>query len=162
VTDEKKTSRSPDARSEGALDPRIGLAAVKAAPDSLRERVLAAIGAAPQISTSPRAGVTLVRTEASEWKNGPAPGVRYKEIHRDPQRGARSILYRMEPGSKFPDHRHDFLEEIFVLEGSAWLSGQLLRAGDYCCSNPGTEDYAISTAEGTTFLVFLTEEAARP
>ncbi len=64
----------------------------------------------------------------------------------------------MEPGAKFPDHRHDFLEEIFVLEGSAWLSGQLLRAGDYCRSEPGTEDYAISTVEGATFVVFLNEE----
>ena len=158
MTDEKKTFGASDAE---ALDPHLGLAAVAAAPDGLRARVLAGVANAPQISTSPRAGVTLVRTDVSDWKDGPAPGVRYKEIHRDADRRSRSILYCMEPGSKFPDHRHDFLEEILVLEGSAWLSGQLLRAGDYCRSEPGTEDYAISTVEGATFVVFLTEEAAR-
>lgn len=161
MTDEKKTPSTPDVRAEEALDPRVGLAAAATPPDGLRARVLAVVAAEPQVSTFPRAGVTLVRTDASDWKNGPAPGVRYKEIHRDAERRSRSILYRMEPGSTFPDHRHDFLEEIFVLQGSAWLSGQLLRAGDYCRSDPGTDDYAISTVEGTTFLVFLTEEAAR-
>ena len=157
MTIEKKTPATADAE---ALDPRLGLAAVAPPPESLRGRVLAGLSAA-QISSSPRAGVTVVRTDVSDWKNGPAPGVRFKEIHRDADRRSRSILYRMEPGSKFPDHRHDFLEEILVLEGSAWLSGQLLRAGDYCRSEPGTEDYAISTVEGATFVVFLTEEAAR-
>ena len=161
MTDEKKTSSTPDVPGDGALDPRLGLAAAATPPDGLRARVLAAVATAPRVSASPRAGVTLVRTDAADWKNGPAPGVRYKEIHRDADRRSRSILYRMEPGSTFPDHRHDFLEEILVLEGSAWLSGQLLRAGDYCRSEPGTEDYAISTVEGTTFVVFLTEEAAR-
>ena len=158
MTDENRDHGADDDLRD--LDPRLGLAAVSPAPPGLKARVLAALDE-PRPSTTPRPGVTVVRTDVPEWKDCPFPGVQFKEIHRDAGRRSRSILYRMEPGSKFPDHRHSFLEEIFVLEGSALLSGQLLRAGDYCRSEPGTEDYAISSQEGALFVVFLSEEEPR-
>jgi hypothetical protein len=52
-----------------------------------------------------------------------------------------------------------FLEELFVLEGSAVVNGKLLRAGDYCRSEPGTSDQDIYSAEGAHSLAFLTEES---
>jgi anti-sigma factor ChrR (cupin superfamily) len=63
----------------------------------------------------------------------------------------------MEPGSQYPDHSHSFVEEIFVLEGSLSVGGQVLRAGDYCRSEPGTADQGLFTTEGVVFLVALSE-----
>ena len=100
-----------------------------------------------------------MRTPAAEWKTA-FPGVHYKDIHRDAARRSRSILFRMDPGSTYPDHAHTFVEELFVLEGSAVVNGKLLRAGDYCRSEPGTSDQDIYSAEGTVYLAFLTEESS--
>jgi quercetin dioxygenase-like cupin family protein len=148
---------------EDLLDPvafeALGLAAATPAPESLRERVLSAVAAMPERAASEiRPGVTLVRTSVVDWKVA-FPGVYCKELHRDTARRSRSILFRMEPKSRYPDHLHSFLEELFVLEGSAILTGRLLKAGDYCRSEPGTSDHDISTEEGVVFLAFLTEEA---
>lgn len=143
-----------DAAAEG-----LGVSAASPAPAGLRDRVLAAMRALPERAAETlRPGVLLVRTSSAEWKNA-FPGVQYKDIHRDAGRHSRSILFRMEPGSKYPDHSHTFLEELFVLEGSAVVNGKLLRAGDYCRSEPGTSDQDIFSAEGAVYLAFLTEES---
>ena len=52
------------------------------------------------------------------------------------------------------------MEELYVLEGSAVVNGKLLRAGDYCRSEPGTSDQDVYSAEGTLYLAFLTDESA--
>jgi len=137
----------------------LGVAAASAAPASLRERVLSAVREMPErAATTLGPGVLLVRTTASEWKSA-FPGVQYKDIHRDAARRSRSILFRMEPGSRYPDHSHTFVEELYVLEGSAVVNGKLLRAGDYCRSEPGTADRDIYSAEGTIYLAFMTDES---
>ncbi len=143
-----------DAVAEG-----LGLSAASPAPPSLRERVMSAVREMPErAATTLRPGVLLVRTEAAEWKTA-FPGVEYKDIHRDASRRSHSILFRMQPGAKYPDHSHTFVEELFVLEGSAVVNGKTLRAGDYCRSEPGTSDQDIYSAEGALYLVFLTEES---
>ena len=143
-----------DAVAEG-----LGLSAASPAPAGLRDRVLSAVREMPERpATTLRPGVLLVRTTAAEWKTA-FPGVHYKDIHRDAARRSRSILFRMEPGSKYPDHSHTFVEELYVLEGSAVVNGKLLRAGDYCRSEPGTSDQDIYSAEGAVYLAFLTEES---
>ena len=144
-----------DAVAEG-----LGLSAASPAPTGLRDRVLAAVREMPERpATMLRPGVLLVRTPAAEWKTA-FPGVHYKDIHRDAARRSRSILFRMEPGSTFPAHSHTYVEELYVLEGSAVVNGKLLRAGDYCRSEPGTADQDVYSAEGTLYLAFLTDEGA--
>ena len=143
-----------DAVAEG-----LGLSAASPAPAGLRDRILSAVREMPERpATTLRPGVLLVRTTAAEWKTA-FPGVHYKDIHRDAARRSRSILFRMEPGSTFPEHSHTYVEELYVLEGSAVVNGKLLRAGDYCRSDPGTSDKDIYSAEGTVYLAFLTDES---
>jgi quercetin dioxygenase-like cupin family protein len=141
----------------------LGLAAARPAPATLRARVLAGLPAdgGRDAVSYPRPGVTLVPSTVSEWKEGPSPGVQFKDIHRDETRRSHSFLLRMEPGSRYPDHSHSFVEEIFVIEGSLSAAGQLLRAGDYCRSEPGTADHDVFSAEGALFLVSLSEKQKR-
>ena len=144
----------------GAAARGLALAAATPAPAHLRARILANLpptGNGDSVR-HPRPGVLLVPSTVSEWKPGPAPGVSFKEIHRDEKRRTHSFLLRMDPGSRYPDHSHSFVEEIFVLEGSLSAAGQLLRAGDYCRSEPGTADHDVFSAEGTIFLVSLSEQ----
>jgi hypothetical protein len=141
----------------------LGLAAARPAPAPLRARILADIQGPPRGDAvlHPRPGVTLVPSTVSEWKDGPLPGVHFKDIHRDDARRSHSFLLRLEPGSRYPDHGHSFVEEIFVIEGSLSAAGKLLRAGDYCRSEPGTADHDVFSAEGALFLVSLSERQKR-
>jgi len=137
----------------------LAFAAATPAPASLRDRVLAGLprpGSADAI-VYPRPGVTLVHSTVTAWKEGPLPGIHIKKIHRDEKRRTQSFLLRMEPGSQYPDHGHSFIEEIYVIEGSFSVEGQVLRAGDYCRSEPGTADHGIVSSEGALFLVSLSE-----
>ncbi len=45
---------------------------------------------------------------------------------------------RLEPGAKFPRHRHTAPEEILMLEGDLIIDGQTYRPGDYIYSQPGS------------------------
>jgi anti-sigma factor ChrR (cupin superfamily) len=137
----------------------LGLAVATPAPAHLRDRILASVQASGRVEAvvHPRPGITLVHSAVKEWREGPLPGVSIKRIHKDEKRRSESFLFRMEPGSQYPDHSHSFVEEIFVIEGSFSVAGQMLRAGDYCRSEPGTADHGIFSAEGALFLVSLTE-----
>ncbi len=45
---------------------------------------------------------------------------------------------RLEPGAKFPRHRHAGLEELLMLEGDLIIDGDIYYPGDYICSQPGS------------------------
>jgi quercetin dioxygenase-like cupin family protein len=138
----------------------LALSVATPAPPHLRARILASLqaGGSLEAVVHPRPGITLVHSTAKEWREGPLPGISIKRIHKDKERRSESFLLRMEPGSQYPDHSHSFVEEIFVIEGSFSVGDQVLRAGDYCRSEPGTADHAIFSAEGALFLVSLSEQ----
>ena len=140
---------------------RIGLAAAAPVPPSLRERVLSSLDASARRdaggSDEIRPGVTLLRADGSKWRDFPFPGVRYRPLRRGDDGELRTLLIDMDPGSRYPDHPHDRVEEILVLRGTLESSGQTLREGDYCRSLPGTSDHDVFSPEGALFLVTLTD-----
>ncbi|MEP6800753.1 MAG: cupin domain-containing protein [Acidobacteriota bacterium] len=101
-----------------------------------------------------RPGISLVRSSLLPWGE-PSEGVRLKNFWPDSSSEARSFLLELLPGSVFPDHDHNALEEVFVLRGSFSVAGQVLREGDFCRSEPGTRDWNISSEEGALLLVRL-------
>jgi putative transcriptional regulator len=75
---------------------------------------------------------------ASGWQAIPLPGVRLFHFAGGPRaEGADCGLVRLEPGARFPLHRHGGDEWVFVLAGEAeeedtgarWLPGDLLHRG---------------------------------
>jgi quercetin dioxygenase-like cupin family protein len=45
---------------------------------------------------------------------------------------------RLEPGAKFPRHRHTAPEELLMLEGNLIIDGHIYHPGDYIYSQPGS------------------------
>ncbi len=154
----------------------IGLVAAPVRPaERLKDRVMGSLfengagpgaphapgpgpGPGPELESVPRTlevrpGVSLVRGGLG-WEEHSA-GVRVKNFGPDSTPQARSFLLELLPGSVFPDHEHDALEEVFVLRGSFSVAGQALREGDCCRSEPGTSDWDISSEEGALLLVRL-------
>ena len=62
-------------------------------------------------------GSTYIDVSKIEWEPTPFPGVWTKRLYSDAS-GRMTVVTRMEPGARLPDHRHVGLEQSFVLEGS--------------------------------------------
>jgi quercetin dioxygenase-like cupin family protein len=121
-------------------------------PPSLRARVLERIGAeSPAVFE--RDGSYFARGQRIDWLAGRGPGIEVKLLGIDVERGRRTVLIRMAPGTVYPAHRHVDLEEIYLLEGDYLIAGVLMHAGDYCRAGAGTVHHASRTLSGCTFIV---------
>ena len=98
-------------------------------------------------------GVSGVRSAVARWSPTPLPGIEEKFLAHDDERGVTTRLLRFAPGTRYPNHRHAGTEEIFVLEGSLTINGLLLSAGDYCRSDPGTEEAETFSETGGMAIV---------
>ncbi|MDQ6893504.1 MAG: cupin domain-containing protein [Acidobacteriota bacterium] len=149
----------------------LALAAIPVFPPAhLRERLWRALqsseaedvsGPSTAGAAQIRPGVSLVRSELLPWSEHPSPGVRIKEVFSDPVSGSRCLLVELGPGSVFPDHEHDAVEELFVLRGSFSVAGRLLLSGDFCRSESGTRDWDITSEQGAVLLVTLGASPSR-
>ncbi|MEO8538669.1 MAG: cupin domain-containing protein [bacterium] len=120
-------------------------------PAGLRERVLARAATAP--ATFEQDGSYFARSAGLPW-TGLAPGVELKDLHAEPSRGTRTTLIRMAPNTPFPPHPHGFIEDLYVIEGDAWVGDVYMATGDYCRAPAGTEhNHVRSGAAGTLALV---------
>ncbi len=84
-----------------------------------------------------------------EWRDV-APGIAVKLLATDADRHRVSLLVRLAPGTDYPPHRHDGVEELHMLEGELMVDDRRLRAGDYLRSEPGTVDRRVRTETGCT------------
>ncbi len=66
-------------------------------------------------------------------------------------------LVRYEPGARFPAHRHDGPEFIYVLEGELLHHGRRLGPGWARVAPTGTSDEEIRTETGCVFLTVYSE-----
>ncbi len=69
------------------------------------------------------------------WEPGRGPGIYRKMLHGDRKKGYTSLL-KLEPGTKFPKHRHPKGEELVVLEGRIRIEGDWYEAGCYVYTPP--------------------------
>jgi len=159
------TDRGDDTLLGDSVWEALTLSISPVAPRSgVREKLLARIADEPR-SHAPvpdglftvKPGVTGVRTSTTPWIPSPIPGIEYKLIARDSERGTRTQLVRFAAGARYPRHRHAGTEEIFLLEGSVCVNGITLHAGDYCRSEPGTEEVGTFSETGGLALVVSCE-----
>lgn len=155
-------TRRDDAAAEDPVLEALVLSVAPIAPrPHVRRELLAKIAAEPRSVPegffTVKAGVTGVRTSTAAWIASPIPGIEYKLIARDAESGMRTQLVRFAAGARYPRHRHAGTEEIFLLEGSVCVNGVELRAGDYCRSEPGTEEFGTYSETGGLALIVSSE-----
>jgi putative transcriptional regulator len=129
-------------------------------PASVKEKLLARVAEAQAVEkTLPaggffvKPGVTGVHTEDVGWQNTFVKGLYAKTIHRDETRKTTTRLLKVEPGVRYPRHKHGGPEEIFLLSGTLWVNGILLKAGDYCRSEAGTVESGTFSEDGATAII---------
>ncbi|HBP88003.1 MAG: cupin domain-containing protein [Nitrospira sp.] len=133
-------------------------------PSSLRTRLLERVAAERKIdkpeSTSKPAeqiqntGLTFVRAHDDLWKVI-LPGILLKPLSFDKAQGRMTALARMAPGSSYAAHKHNAPEEFYVLEGTCFVGGQLLRPGDYHRAEAGTVHHETSSEDGCLMLMIF-------
>jgi quercetin dioxygenase-like cupin family protein len=107
--------------------------------------------------------VGLVKTASMQWKPLVESGVDTEGISVKPLRTesatgrAQSFMLRFDPGAKYPYHSHPAGEELFVVSGSCVIEGEMLEAGDYLYTPPGSK-HSVCTDTGCTLLFQVPEE----
>jgi hypothetical protein len=121
-------------------------------PDpTLEARLFARIGLGSALPATSPALPQIVRSGEGSWKQI-APGVSLRLLYQD-----RTMLVRMEPGSRFPSHPHGFDEQCLVLEGAIEdTDGNKATAGDFIVMAKGSTHPPIFTQDGALFLVAYT------
>lgn len=139
-------------------------------PSGLRERLMAEIsseqttGSGRTLSPVHTAGVLLneggvliARSRGIPWQPI-APGLQWKPLFVDELRKHVTALVRMEPGARYPSHRHADVEQLFLLEGDLTVEGNVVRPGDYCRAEPGSVHGETTTESGCLFILSASRE----
>jgi anti-sigma factor ChrR (cupin superfamily) len=100
----------------------------------------------------------FVDTDSVPWIET-APGSRMKVIYHDPVTDMLTILSKLEPGSGIPAHKHEDLEQTFVLEGSLVDDEGECTAGNFVIRAKGSR-HAPTAPNGCTMLVFFLKPTA--
>ena len=77
------------------------------------------------------------------WGPTEHPGVETKTLYRDAS-GRQTLLVRMAPGARLPDHRHRGVQQSFVLEGTLVDEDGACTAGNFVWRRPGSVHTAWS------------------
>ena len=103
---------------------------------------------APNHATLPPLASRFVEVASLPWEKSPYPGVETKTLVVDRTSGVLTMLLRMAPGAKLPDHEHVLIEQTFVLQGSLVCGEGVCGAGDFVWRPAGSRHEAWAGPEG--------------
>ena len=93
-----------------------------------------------------------IRGEEGEWREL-QKGVLMKRLFVDHSIGLATSLVKMLPGTALPRHRHNGVEQFYVIEGDCHVHGETLGPGDYHRADAGSIHNTTYTLQGTMFLL---------
>jgi anti-sigma factor ChrR (cupin superfamily) len=99
-------------------------------------------------------GSHRIDTTLNDWQETGAPGFWLKPIFKDSQTGVSTALMKIDPGAYTPDHAHDQLEEIYVLDGDFYDAEHSYGPGHYCQRAIGAMHEAGSKGGCTMLLMY--------
>jgi anti-sigma factor ChrR (cupin superfamily) len=136
----------------------LGAGEAQEVPPQVRDRLVARISEGHSLEgrSSDVAGfapqILSVRAAEGRWREM-QPGIHWKRLYVDKASGVVTSLVKMMPGTALPRHRHDGVEQFFVLEGDCNVDGHELGPGDFHCAEAGSVHDKTYTMGGTLFLL---------
>jgi anti-sigma factor ChrR (cupin superfamily) len=94
-----------------------------------------------------------VRRDEGNWVESGVAGVTIRNLFHDGESRLSTYMVRMEPGARFPAHRHGADEQCLVLSGDIGWGDVVYRAGDFVAMGKGSSHPEIFTREGNTLLI---------
>lgn len=105
-----------------------------------------------------KAGLLIMRSDEMPWEPAPIPGILSKSLFVDSERKYSTSLVRVQPKAVYPSHRHNDIEEVFLLEGDFFIDGVHMVPGDFCRSEPGSVHGPSTTESGALLLVLASQQ----
>jgi quercetin dioxygenase-like cupin family protein len=101
----------------------------------------------------------VVQVQQLEWEPIRYPGCFVKTLMVDRQHGLLTVLLKMEPGARLPDHEHTLVEQTYVLEGrlvdaEGPEEGLSVGPGDFVYRPAGSR-HAATAPEGCTMVAIF-------
>ena len=104
-------------------------------------------------------GFTFISgNEAAGWKDIRVQGAAVKLLSVDQTRGYAVVIGKLEPGTRYPAHKHINGEDIFVLSGDLHIGEHVLRAGDFHHADAGTSHGENFSETGCTILAVISRQ----
>ena len=90
----------------------------------------------------------FVSVAALPWHKTRHAGVETKTLVADPDTGLLTVITKMAPGARLPDHEHVLIEQTYVLEGTLHCGEGACKAGDFVWRPAGSRHEAWAGPEG--------------
>ncbi|HLE65633.1 MAG TPA: cupin domain-containing protein [Burkholderiales bacterium] len=97
----------------------------------------------------------FVDVAALPWEPTRFPGIEAKTLIADRETGLATVLMRMAPGAKLPDHEHVLIEQTYVLEGSLVCGEGECKAGEFVWRPAGSRHEAWGGPSGGLMLAMF-------
>ena len=88
------------------------------------------------------------------WEDTKFPGVKAKTLLVDKASGLLTVLLKMDPGARLPDHEHVLIEQTYVLEGELVDVDGVCTAGNFVWRPAGTRHAAYTPKGGLMLAMF--------
>ena len=96
----------------------------------------------------------FVDTDNLPWEKTRFEGVESRTLLLDKASGNVTVLLRMAPGAKLPDHEHALIEQTYVLEGSLECRGGRCGPGQFVWRPAGSRHEAWTPEGGLMLAMF--------
>src|SRR3970282_327017 len=91
----------------------------------------------------------FVEVGALPWEKPSCLGVEQKTLLIDRDSGLLTVLLKMAPGAKLPDHEHVLIEQTYLLSGTLVCGEGTVTAGNFVWRPAGSRHEARAGPEGT-------------
>ena len=97
----------------------------------------------------------FVDVERLPWEKTRYPGVETKTLLVDRKSGLLTLLMKMAPGARLPDHEHVEIEQTYVLEGSLLCGEGECKAGEFVWRPASSRHEAWAGPQGGLMLAMF-------
>lgn len=103
---------------------------------------------APHLQKLPPKASRFVDVAALPWTKTAYPGVEAKTLLVDKATGLLTVLLKMAPNSRLPDHEHVLIEQTYLLEGTLVCGEGTVTPGNFVWRPAGSRHEAWAGPEG--------------
>ncbi len=97
----------------------------------------------------------FVEVGALPWEKTVFPGVEQKTLLIDRDSGLLTVLLKMAPGAKLPDHEHVLIEQTYLLSGTLVCGEGTVTAGNFVWRPAGSRHEAWAGPEGNLSIAMF-------
>ena len=110
---------------------------------------------APQLQKLPPMASRFVDVAALPWTKTAYPGVEAKTLLLDRACGLLTVLMKMAPHARLPDHEHVLIEQTWLLEGTLVCGEGTVTPGNFVWRPAGSRHEAWAGPEGNLSIAMF-------